>query len=266
MRRQFVSLALIPLIFLSIKLAYANTFEITPGLSYFNYQEIDENNALLNNRDEGVLAGVRLSYGDVTEKDSLKFNASFYSGTVDYAGTTPLGAPHETETNEQLIKLGISYIQHEETYYPGLFFVGLHYWYWDRDRLPGNGEPGLHKQYTWYETEIGLKFKSQEAQESDYWLELSVMYNFKPEMKLFLPSSEVGVFLGSRPGYRIRAGKTWTSKQSMTTTIGLFAEYWEFGKSNSIVITDFFGSTRTFNEGDSEFFHSGIEFSFIFNF
>jgi len=265
MRGQFASLALMLFVFLPIKLAHANTFEITPTVFFFNYQEFDQNNVLLD-KEEGVLAGVRLSYGDIAEKDSLKFNASFYGGTVDYMGQTQLGVPHETETNEQLIKLGISYIQHEETYYPGLFFVGLHYWYWDRDILTRNGVQGLHELYTWYETEIGLKFKSQEIQQSNYWLELSVMYNFKPEMKLFLPSSEVDFVLGSRPGYRIRAGKTWANKQSMTTTIGLFAEYWEFDRSNTIFTTDFFGSSGFLTEPDSQTFHSGVEFSFIFNF
>jgi len=265
MRRQYVPPALILLIFLPIKLAYANTFEITPALSYFYYQEFDQNNVLLD-KEEGALAGVRLSYGNVAVKDSLKFNASFYGGTVDYTGKTQLGAPHNTETNEQLIKLGISYFQHQETHYPGLFFVGLHYWYWDRDILTRNGVQGLHELYTWYETEIGLKFESRDFQQSNYWLELSVMYNFKPEMKLFLPSSEVDFFLGSRPGYRIRAGKTWTNRQNMTTTIGLFAEYWEFGRSNTVFTTDFFGTSGFLTEPDSEFFHSGLEFNFIFDF
>ena len=264
MRRQYDSLALMLFIFLTANTADANTFEVTPTLYFFNYQEFDQNDALLN-IEEGVIPGVKLSYGDITEKDSLKFNASFYGGTVDYDGLTQLGMPHQTETNEQLARIGISYYQHEQTFYPGLLFVGLHYWYCDRDIQTRNGVQGLHEQYTWYETEVGLKFESQETRQSRYWLEVSAMYNFKPEMTLFLPSSEVDFSLGSDFGYRLRAGKTWTHNKSMSFAISVFTEYWEFGQSNTVLITDFFGSSENFNAKDSQSFHTGIEFSFIFN-
>ncbi|MCH6565056.1 MAG: hypothetical protein IH811_04185 [Proteobacteria bacterium] len=264
MRRQYVSLALMLFIIQPIKSAGANTFEITPTVYYFNYQEFDQNNALLN-IEEGFIPGVKLSYASVAKLDSLKFNASFYGGSVDYDGRTQLGLPHETETNEQLARIGISYSQHEETYYPGLLFVGLHYWYWDRDILTRNGVQGLHEQYSWYETEVGLKFNSKQTGQSRYWLEVSAMYNFKPEMTLFLPSSEVDFSLGSKLGYRFRAGKTWTRKGGISTAISIFTEYWEFGRSNTVFTTDFFGSSGFLTEPDSQSFHSGIEFSFIFN-
>jgi hypothetical protein len=131
-------------IFLTANTADANTFEVTPTVYFFNYQEFDQNGALLN-IEEGVIPGVKLSYGDVGKKDSIKFNASFYGGSVDYDGLTQLGMPHQTETNEQLARIGISYFQHEETFYPGLLFVGLHYWYWDRDIQTRNGVQGLHE-------------------------------------------------------------------------------------------------------------------------
>jgi hypothetical protein len=91
------------------------------------------------------------------------------------------------------------------------------------------------------------------------------MYNFKPEMTLFLPSSEVEFSLGSELGYRLRAGKTWTHIGGMSTAISVFTEYWEFGRSNTVFTTDFFGSSGFLTEPDSQSFHTGIEFSFIFN-
>ena len=265
MRRQYVSLALVLFTIFTIRTASANTLEITPTLYYFYYQEFDQNDLLLDT-EEGAIPGVKLSYGDITNFDSLKFNASFYAGSADYTGLTQLGMPHETETDESLIKLGISYIQHEGTFFPGFLFAGLHYWYWDRDILTRNGVQGLHELYTWYETEIGLKFYLSENQQSGYWLELSAMYNFKPEMKLFLPSSEVNFSLGSGPGYRLRGGKTWNNNQNMAVTISLFGEFWEFGRSDTVFTSDFFGSSGFLTEPDSRSFHSGLEFSLIFNF
>ena len=261
MLRQYVSLALILIIFLPVKLAIANTLEVTPTLYFFNYREFDLNNVLLN-KEDGALPGARLTYSDVTDRDSLKFNVSFFGGRADNTGETLIGTPNVTETEEQIIKLGISYSQHDLQLYPGLFFAGLHYWYWDRDILTRNGVQGLHEIYTWYETELGLKFVS----ETNYWLEVSAMYNFKPEMTLILPSGDVGFSLQSRPGYRMRAGKTWAGKKSMTTTISLFAEYWEFGRSDIVSVADFYGSPALLNEPDSETLNSGLEFSFIYNF
>ena len=71
MRRQYVFLALMLFIIQPIKSAGANTFEITPTVYYFNYQEFDQKNALLN-IEEGFIPGVRLSYASVAKKDSLK--------------------------------------------------------------------------------------------------------------------------------------------------------------------------------------------------
>jgi hypothetical protein len=261
MWRRYLSTGVILLILLSTKSACANTLEISPTLYLFSHQEFDQNNTLLN-EDEGEIPGIKLSYADVTERDSIKFNASFFNGSIDNTGETLVGTPNVTETEAQLFKLGISYAQHELTVFPGLLFAGLHYWNWDRDILTRNGIQGIHEEYTWYETELGLKFIS----DSSYWLELSAMYNFKPETRLFLPSSEVKFTLQSRPGYRIRAGKTWTTSESMTTSISLFSEYWEFGESDIVFTTDFFGSSAFLTIPNSETFNSGLEFSFILNF
>ncbi len=121
---------------------------------------------------------------------------------------------------------------------------------------------GLHEIYTWYETELGLKYVS----DANYWLEVSAMYNFKSEMTLILPSGDVDFSLQSRPGYRIRVGKTWDGKKSMNTAISLFAEYWEFGRSDVVPVADFYGSPALLVEPDSETLNFGLEFSFIFNF
>lgn len=261
MQRQCVTFAFLLVLLLTYRFTYANTLEIAPALYIFKYQEFDQNDQLLD-KEEGVMPGVRLAYGNLTKNDSLRLDAAFYGGRVDYTGQTQSGTPHQTDTDEQLVKLGISYLQHEVTLFRGLLFAGLHYWYWDRDILARNGVQGLHERYTWYETELGLKFTS----ESSYWLELSAMYNFRPRMVLFLPSSEVRFNLQSRPGYRVRAGKTWDNRQDITTTLSLFAEYWEFGRSNTVFTNDFFGSSGFLTEPDSKTFNSGLEFSFVFNF
>jgi hypothetical protein len=223
-RRLIISTGLMLLIFLPFKFVYGNTLELSPALYFFNFQEFDQNNSLLD-KEDGELPGIRISYSDIAERDTLKFNASFYGRSIDNQGETLVGIPNRTESDTQLIKLGMSYIQNQEYLYPGLYFVGLHYWFWDRDILTRNGVQGLNEQFTWYEAELGLKYIS----DSNYWLEISALYIFKPEMKLLLPSSDMVFSLQTRPGYRLRAGKNWANTDNSFTTISFFTEYWEFG-------------------------------------
>jgi hypothetical protein len=121
---------------------------------------------------------------------------------------------------------------------------------------------GLNEQFTWYETELGLKYIS----DSNYWLEISALYIFKPEMKLLLPSSDMVFSLQTRPGYRLRAGKNWANTDNSFTTISFFTEYWEFGRSDPTFTPNFYGSSTFLTQPESEFFNSGLEFSFTFNF
>jgi len=247
------------------QLAYADTFEVTPSLYYFQYQEFDSGHRALN-EEKGLLPGLKLGFNHSVSDGIIKVQGSFFSGEVDYTGQTQSGAPHQTDTSERLIKLGLKWIPNETESIPGRLFLGFHYSDWDRDIQTRNGVLGLHEIYTWYELELGLKFESEALQHTGYWLDLSVFYVFDPNLELFLPASNVDFKLGQEHGFRLRAGKKWGNTDDLYGSVNLFAEYWEFGRSNTIFTDDFFGQSAFLVEPRSESFHTGLEFSITVKF
>jgi hypothetical protein len=245
--------------------AEAGTFELTPSLYYFHYQEFDTGNRLLN-EENGVLPGLKLGFNHAVNGGIIQSRVSYFSGEVDYDGQTQSGAPHETDTSARLIKLGLKWISRDTATIPGQFFLGFQYWNWDRDIQTNNGVLGLHEVYTWNELELGIKFESEQNQYARYWLDISALYVFNPQVEVSLPSSKVNLDLGQEPGFRVRAGKTWGNDDGLSSSFSLFAEYWEFGRSDAVFTDDFFGQTAFLVEPRSESFHSGMEFIVIYSF
>lgn len=247
------------------QLAYADTIEVTPSLYYFQYQEFDSGNRVLD-EEKGLLPGLKLVFNHSVSGGIIETHGSFFSGEVDYKGQTQSGAPHVTDTSERLIKLGLKWRPNETESIPGRLFLGFQYWDWDRDIQTRNGVLGLHEIYTWNELELGLKFESEIKQHSGYWLEISAFYVFNPKLELLLPSSNLNLNLGQEPGFRIRAGKTWGNTDGLYGSFNLFAEYWEFGRSNTVFTNDFFGQAAFLVEPRSESLHTGLELSINFQF
>lgn len=247
------------------QLAHANSFEVSPTLYHFRYREFDSSNRELN-EEKGLLPGLKLGINHSVSGGIIEAQGSFFSGEVDYDGQTQSGAPHQTDTDERLVKLGLKWILNETESIPGRLFLGFYYWDWDRDIQTRNGVLGLHEVYTWYELELGLKFESKAVRHSNYWLDISALYVFNPNLEVYLPSSKLNLDLGQEPGFRIRAGKTWGDNESLQGSFNLFAEYWEFGRSDTVFTDDFFGQSAFLVEPRSESFHTGIELSFTFLF
>lgn len=245
--------------------AEAGTFELTPSVYYFQYQEFDTCNRLLN-EENGVLPGLKLGFNHAANGRIIQSRISLFSGEVDYDGQTQSGAPHETDTSTRLINLGLKWILRDAATIPGQLFLGFQYWDWDRDIQTNNGVLGLHEVYTWSELELGVKFESEQKQYSRYWLDISALYVLNPQVEVSLPSSKVSLELEQEPGLRIRAGTTWDNDHDLSSSFSLFAEYWEFGRSDPVFTDDFFGQAAFLVEPRSESFHSGMEFSVIFRF
>ena len=241
-------------------LLFASNLELTPTLYYFNYHEFDQSDRLLD-KEQGVIPGIRLSFNPVQQAEDIKAHVSLYGGRVDYTGQTQLGAPHKTETIEQLINFGVTLAPGYLAAIHDNIFFGFQYWYWDRDILTRNNVLGLHEIYSWYELELGLSFETEIDPASFYWFKLSAIHTVAPEIELRLPSSSVTLDLGSRPGFRLRAGRRWKNGKGWLGSINLLVEYWEFGRSNSVFTTDFFGQSGFITEPRSETLHSAVEFN-----
>ena len=256
---------LLCLIFSLSPRAYADAFTLTSTLRNFQYQEFNRDNRLLN-EEKGILPGLELGFDRPVGSGVIQWHVAIFEGEVDYNGQTQSGESHETDTSTQLTSLGLKWLSIDKAGLPGRLFMGYQYWNWDREIQPNNGVEGLHEVYTWHELELGLRFESKKYQNHYYWLDLSAMYIFNPNMEISLPSSKVNLGLGNEPGVRIRAGKEWNWNHNLEVSFNLFAEYWEFGRSNTVFTDDFFGQSAFLVEPRSESFHTGLEVSFKFLF
>ncbi|HEY9201839.1 MAG TPA: hypothetical protein VIQ81_09595 [Gammaproteobacteria bacterium] len=257
---------------------------LTPLLYAFDYSEYSQTNIELNN-ENGLLPGLAVQFETTRHNHVLRLHSSVVDGEVDYDGRTQGGTAHTTDTETQLFTLGLRLMPAQleiplqriflsdlsSILQPPRLFIGLQYWRWDRDILTRDNVQGLHEIYSWYELELGLQLKSAKKgsdpqRPSWYWAELSALYNVNPQMKILLPNSEVNLKLGSQAGARLRFGRSWQTSPTLLLSLSLFAEYWEFGRSNTELSNDFFGRSAYLTEPRSETLHSGITLDFAWRF
>ena len=263
--KQIGLLYLFGFLYLSSHSALAASLDITPTLYHFKYQEFDTGDQLLDT-EKGLLPGITLALTPDYQNSLLSTHLSFFSGTVDYDGQTQSGQAHTTETNEQLISLGVTINPGSSSSATNKPFFGIQYWHWDRDIQSTSGVQGLHEIYTWTELEMGLKFEWPNHGSSGYWLAVSVLFPLNPEMELELASSKANFDLGSKPGLRIRGGKNWQLTSDLAGSLNLFTEHREFGRSDIVFTDDFFGQSASLVEPRSESRHWGLELFFKYQF
>jgi len=245
--------------------AIADTFEITPNIYHFNYEEFSTTGTSLNN-EKGFLPGVKLKYSHASDNYIFTPYVSIHDGEIDYTGYTQSGQPHTTQTEEKLTQLGIEI---KTTYIEAIssrIVFGVKHWEWDRNILDNNNVRGLHEIYKWNELSVGLNFETDIKNNSLYWTNIFALHTFNPSMDLFLPNTKESFKLGSKAGFRINAGKSWIYNKNTSYSLSVISEYWEFGKSDFVYTNDFFGQPALLNEPASESLHIGLEFSYIYNF
>jgi len=238
-----------------------DTLLITPALYSFKYQEYNDANQLLD-KEHGLLTGIKLGFAHTNNQALLETHIALLSGTIDYTGQTQSGTPHQTKTDESLINIGLRLLPRAEPDTTFALFLGFQYWQWDRNILTNNNVRGLHEIYSWNEMEAGLRIESLSKPQTLFWLEISALYSFNPVMEIQLDTSKEKLDLGELPGFRVRAGKTWTKNRTTTISFNLVAEYWSFGRSNTIFVNNFFGSAASITEPESETLNTGLEFIF----
>ena len=234
---------------------YADDLVFIPSLNFFNYKEFNTSGVLLD-EEVGLLPGIKIKYR--YQNNILKVSPfmSMHEGKVNYYGNTQSGSPHNTETDTQLLTIGLDIglqvLDQVE------FTSGLRNSQWDRDILTRNNIRGLHEIYTWTELSAGLLYKSEDLNKSYYSLNLSVLYILQPEMKIYLENSSEILSLGERPGARMIFSKLW-ALQDNSLRLNLITEYWKFGRSNTVFTNDFFGSSVFITEPESESLHTRVE-------
>ncbi|MDH5485333.1 MAG: hypothetical protein OEY43_08885 [Gammaproteobacteria bacterium] len=264
---HYLYLLLWPLIvnLLYVNHAHSESYEISPGLYHFNYSEYSTSDKLLD-KETGFLPGIKLAIDYAHNKHRLNLNFALYDATIDYDGQTQSGQPHTTNTKTRIIKWGMDFFPNQADYIPGQFFLGINNWQWDRDILTRDNILGLHEVYYWAELHLGIRFESEKINEKIFWTELSVLYISNPKMAIYLSNSKESLYMDDEPGFRVRVGTKKHITANLDLGVSVHTEYWAFGRSDTIFVSDFFGSPAGLTEPRSESLHSGIEINLYYNF
>jgi len=245
--------------------SFANSLEISSGILRFDYQEFDTSGKLLD-KETGFIPGIGLKYSTTYKHTGITVFSSIYDGQIDYIGSTQSGFPHNTKTNERLIKSGILLTSRKHPDFPARLLFSVAFQFWDRDILTKNNVFGLHEQYTWYEYSLGLNFQQDISANTYYWANTSALLIYQPEITVLLQNGNKTLDIGEHIGIRLQAGKTWLMSSNNTLSASITSEFFEFGRSNTIYINNFFGSPAFITEPQSKSFHNTIEISYTFNF
>ena len=209
-------------------------FTISPSLLHFDYTEFGTDDQILD-RETGWLPGIEARLNQTITPDWLiAINTSYYQGTVDYNGQTQLGAPHTTNTDTNLFRIGARV---ERLVYKDIYiFVGAQAHRWKRNINDNNNISGVDETYKWREYSIGLNSVFTITQKDIINLEASFL--LIRDATIFVDLSRVNLgtaTLDIDDGTGGRFNISWIRQYQNNINYGLsfFFEAWQFGRSNT---------------------------------
>jgi hypothetical protein len=245
---------------------HAIDLQVSGELMHFDYEEIDPlGNSL--NREKGWIPGLTFSglhqYNSITNTLAL----SIFDGQVDYDGQTQAGQPHQTTTEETILKLmyrlGWSPASTQAAFY------GSAYWQqWERDIQANNGVSGLFERYEWWTVEAGVEAPFFRDDSQQLFLEMGLLATRNGDIMIDLTPFGYGAHtlnLGNSIGFA--SALKYEVKQTPNSRLqfGLQFKTWEFGRSNSKTVSNG-SSTITITEPESTTYQTTISASYIHSF
>jgi len=206
----------------------------SPSLLYFDYTEYSTTDQILNN-ETGWLPGLqaRLAHA-LTSNWSVEINTSYYLGSVDYDGQTQAGAPHTTDTDTRLFRLGARL---DRLVYKDIrLFASVQSQQWQRDINDNNDVSGIDETYEWLEYSVGLNTYFTITEKDKIKLEASYLLTRDATVYVDLSRVSLGTTtldLGDGTGARLDLDWRHQYNNDINFGIGLSFEGWEFGRSNT---------------------------------
>ncbi|MBE9567391.1 MAG: hypothetical protein IMF14_01760 [Proteobacteria bacterium] len=239
---------------------------LSPALLHFDYTEFSTTDEVLD-RELGWLPGLafRLSHA-ITPDWSVDAYTSYYSGTVDYDGQTQSGIPHSTTTGTDLFRFGgqVNTAIYKKTH----LYVGAQLHQWNRDIKDTNTVSGIDETYRWLEYSIGLNSDIFIDQHNVFNVDIAYLLTRNGTLDVDLSRVDLGsttLNLGDGTGARLNLNWKRISTNNIHYGISLFAEGWDFGRSNSKLTTG--GSPNVLvTEPKSETRNTGIQFNIEYHF
>ena len=230
----------------------AADLSIAGELMYFDYEETDLDGSTLNT-ETGFIPGVSVAVSSPHRRIIHSLEFSLYSGDVNYDGQTQAGVPHQTTTEQTIYRLQYRFSGSLESTDADLY--GKIYWQqWDRDIQPNAGVFGLFERYRWWSIEAGVEVPLMRKDRQDLLLELGALATLNGTILVDLSDAGFGepvLDLGSGIGFSGEIRYEIMQSNNSSLHFGVSYRTWEFGRSNSAIITDGI-NTFVITEPDSQ--------------
>jgi len=211
-------------------------WRLAVDMKSFDYREF--HNGQLLDLESGWLPGLAGALDWRQGKWSLTPEVAWHSGQVDYDGQTQTGIPHDTDTDTELLRYGLTagYLL-PATRWHWRLTAAFQRMQWQRDIRPNNGVSGLKEDYRWNEGSLGLQFALPNRSQEPWQLHLQYLLIDSPQLEVKSDSEfdPVTFALGERHGWRVSftvpltAGGRWSLQP--------YWERWRFGQSDSLSLT-----------------------------
>lgn len=220
---------------------------LSAELMRFNYREFDLSEHELD-RETGFLPGFK-AHLEMEHDDWFgRVGAGLHKGEIDYDGETQNGQPAETRTQTRLLDLTLNLGYWLVRGSPADWAGYLHFSQrqWDRDILSTKQAQGIYEQYSWNEVGTGVRYAWARPDTSIRGHELALEVFRIVNGDIFVELSglaggslpDVTLDLGDNSGTRLRYTLTQQLENGNRVRIQPWFAYWEFGRSNTAVISN----------------------------
>jgi hypothetical protein len=245
---------------------YAADIRIAAELMHFDYEETDTQGNTLN-QETGFIPGFTLAASHPYHSIFNTLEFSLYDGRVDYDGRTQLGQPHQTTTEQNILRLLYRLSWSPQNSKSG--FYGKVYWQqWDRDILPNNGVLGLFERYQWWTVEAGVQVTLIKDKRRNLLFELGALATTNGTIMIDLAELGYGnpsLDLGDDYGFSGKLKYEIWHRNNSSFQFGLQFKRWEFGRSNSKTISNG-SSVITITEPDSTTMQTTLSAGYRYHF
>lgn len=220
-------------------------YSIGGSILHFDYQEFNDSGKLLD-REQGFIPGLALGLSNKADQWVFAGDFSYHAGDVPYVGNTNNGIPITTTTRQNIVALGLraEYSLQSDKGSEYAIYFGTSYHQWERDirsTTTASGAPvsGLFEIYTWWTGFVGIKSEIYRSGSDSLLFDIRLLQTFNPEIKVFFGNAydNVKLPLGERWGGRLALPWRYLLDQESSLLIEPYAEYFEFGRSNSAPLT-----------------------------
>jgi hypothetical protein len=218
---------------------HAVDVRVAAEVMHFDYEETDTQGNTLN-QETGFIPGLTLAASSPYRRIFNTLEFSIYDGGVDYDGRTQSGQPHQTTTEQNILRV-LYRLSWSPDNMAGALYGKVYWQQWDRDIQPNNNVLGLFERYRWWTLEAGVQVPFIKEKQRNLLLEIGALATTNGTIMIDLADLGYGkptLDLGNEYGFSAKLKYEVLYRSNSSFQFGVQIRRWEFGRSNSKTISD----------------------------